>query len=255
MSHRAAATSATPVKTGGCLRHSPPEADRNPANSANPRIPSLSPCRNGCVSAETAASRERVLSTAFPSGGPAIDNGRDAEPEHPEGHGPAGDTGHAVPPREFRPPGQHSCDRSYSPPGDARDGPIYIQRPGRRATSSRTEWNPSALSSSPVPARPGGHRSRNHRDARTAPPLPCSATDRPQIQAGSCSGHTPPLRDFKHPDDPVPGTGDRSGPRSGSQVRDGRHAAVHVARGSHPSGLAPYVPGSRPGIVSTGPNL
>jgi hypothetical protein len=80
--------------------------------------------------------------------------------------------------------------------------------------------------------------------------------DRPAPNpAGSYSGHTPPLRDFKHPDDPVPGTGDHSGPRSGSQVRDGRRAAVHVARGRYPSGLAPYVPGSRPGIVSAGPHL
>ena len=99
----------------------------------------------------------------------------------------------------------------------------------------------------------GGHRGRYHRHARTASPLPCSATDRSRI-AGSYSGHTPPLRGFKHPDDHVPGTGNRSGPRSGSQVRDGRRAAVHVARGRYPSDLAPYVPGSRPGIVSTGPN-
>ena len=94
--------------------------------------------------------------------------------------------------------------------------------------------NPSALSSSPVPALEGGHRSRNHPDARTASPLPCSAPTGRQLQAGSYSGHTPPLRGFKHPDDLVPGTGNRSGPRSGSQVSDGRPPPVTSLEGVTP---------------------
>jgi hypothetical protein len=47
-----------------------------------------------------------------------------------------------------------------------------------------------------------------------------------------------------------PGTGYHSGRRSPSQVSDALRPISHVARRCHPPGRSPYVPGSRPGIVS-----
>src|SRR4051812_35226311 len=102
MAHRTDASSA-PAGEGWRLFAAQPARSRlEPYELPETSNPStLSPWLTWCLSVETAASRERVLSTAFPSGGPAIDSGRDAEPEHAEGHRPTGDTGHAVPPREF----------------------------------------------------------------------------------------------------------------------------------------------------------
>jgi len=49
----------------------------------------------------------------------------------------------------------------------------------------------------------------------------------------------------------TPGTGSTtSGRHSPSQLSDDLRPADHVPRGRYPSGLAPYVPGSRLGIVS-----
>jgi hypothetical protein len=56
---------------------------------------------------------------------------------------------------------------------------------------------------------------------------------------------------FKHQGDLFPGTGSTTpGRHSPSQLSDDLRPADHVPRGRYPSGLAPYVPGSRLGIVS-----
>ena len=56
---------------------------------------------------------------------------------------------------------------------------------------------------------------------------------------------------FKHRGDLIPGTGSTTpGHHSPSQLSDDLRPAGHVPRGCYPSGLAPYVPGSRLGIVS-----
>jgi hypothetical protein len=56
---------------------------------------------------------------------------------------------------------------------------------------------------------------------------------------------------LKHQGDLFPGTGSTtSGRHSPSQLSDDLRPADHVPRGRYPSGLAPYVPGSRLGIVS-----
>src|SRR5262249_54189035 len=57
---------------------------------------------------------------------------------------------------------------------------------------------------------------------------------------------------LKHRGDQFPGTGSTtSGRHSPSQLSDALRPADHVPRGRYSSGLAPYVPGSRLGIVST----
>ncbi len=56
---------------------------------------------------------------------------------------------------------------------------------------------------------------------------------------------------LKHRGDLFPGTGSTTpGRHSPSQLSDDLRPADHVPRGRYPSGLAPYVPGSRLGIVS-----
>jgi hypothetical protein len=56
---------------------------------------------------------------------------------------------------------------------------------------------------------------------------------------------------FKHQGDLFPGTeSTTSGRHSPSQLSDDLRPTDHVPRGRYPSGLAPYVPGSRLGIVS-----
>ncbi len=56
---------------------------------------------------------------------------------------------------------------------------------------------------------------------------------------------------LKHRGDLFPGTGSTTpGRHSPSQLSDDLRLADHVPRGRYPSGLAPYVPGSRLGIVS-----
>ncbi len=48
-----------------------------------------------------------------------------------------------------------------------------------------------------------------------------------------------------------PRTGHHTGRRRPSQISDGRPPIGPVASGRYPAGPTPYVPGSRPGIVST----
>lgn len=56
---------------------------------------------------------------------------------------------------------------------------------------------------------------------------------------------------LNHRGDLFPGTGSTTpGRHSPSQLSDDLHPADHVPRGCYPSGLAPYVPNSRSGIVS-----
>ena len=56
---------------------------------------------------------------------------------------------------------------------------------------------------------------------------------------------------LEHRGDLFPGTGSTTpGRHSPSQLSDDLRPADHVPRGCYPSGLAPYVPGSRLGIVS-----
>lgn len=113
---------------------------------------------------------------------------------------------------------------------------------GSHRTSSRRVDTPSGLSSwllcpaPPVstPTRPGlpARGVPRSRGATTCPPLPRSSvsTTRPTSRA----------------------PGDHPGGWSDSQVSSNRPSVGRVARGSPPA-TPPYVPGSRPGIVSEGP--
>jgi len=55
---------------------------------------------------------------------------------------------------------------------------------------------------------------------------------------------------FQSPGRPTPGTGHHSGRHSASRFRCSCHSCIHVAIRSYPERLGPYVPDSRPAIVS-----
>jgi hypothetical protein len=70
-------------------------------------------------------------------------------------------------------------------------------------------------------------------------------------RVGSYSRDTPGRAAFEARGRPGPRTGHHTGRRRPSQISDGRPPIGPVASGRYPAGPTPYVPGSRPGIVST----
>jgi len=113
------------------------------------------------------------------------------------------------------------------------------------ARSAETPWRW-------VKTRPRFRRrlgARHHPGARTSPPPPCGALARRRASAPTRG--TLPDCGISSTRPTQPSTGHHSGRRSPSQVSDALRPIGHVARGSYPPGRTPYVPGSRPGIVST----
>jgi hypothetical protein len=93
-----------------------------------------------------------------------------------------------------------------------------------------------------APAPPGTGTRADH----------CLAAVSPSSRSLLLAAHSP-TTGIETPGRPRPGTGYQSGPCSGSRVSHGLRLTGHVARGCDPSDLSSYVPGSRQGIVSVGP--
>jgi hypothetical protein len=93
------------------------------------------------------------------------------------------------------------------------------------------------------------------RSTQTSPPLPCSVLARHQSRlppgpSRLLLGPHSRTMAFESRGRPRPRTGNHAGGHSPSQVSDGLLPTAHVARRCYPSGLTPYVSGSRPSIVS-----
>ena len=72
----------------------------------------------------------------------------------------------------------------------------------------------------------------------------------PRETTGSYSGHTPRLRRLNHRADQGPAPGTTPAAAALPRLVMAFPQTGHVARRCYPPGLAPYVPGSRPSIVS-----
>jgi hypothetical protein len=134
-------------------------------------------------------------------------------------------------------PEQTSSGRVYSSPKASGQGFI--------------PWPPVAIETDqePVPAFVVALCPAPPVDTQTRLPLPCSSPR--WAPAHSYLRATPRLGFSSTRETFIPGTGSTtSGRHSPSQLSDDLRPADHVPRGRYPSGLAPYVPGSRLGIVS-----
>lgn len=145
---------------------------------------------------------------------------------------------------------RHAASKGQNPPGPSPLAAV-TSRQGQEAGAACSHATPAPMSSGRVKSRqPFRRRPRLRKDAvpgttrKHANGAPTALRSPRPARAGSYSGHTPPLRFFKHPEDLSPGTGYHAGNHSGSQVSAGLRTNGHVARGELPPGLAPYVPGS-----------
>jgi hypothetical protein len=123
--------------------------------------------------------------------------------------------------------------------------PRQRKRPGQTASSRPTDTPLRWVKTRPRFRR--RLRARHHPCTRTSLPLPCSMLAR-LASAPTCG--TLPDCGISNTRPTRPGTGYHSGRRSPSQVSDALRPIGHVARRCHPPGRSPYVPGSRPSIVS-----
>ncbi len=90
---------------------------------------------------------------------------------------------------------------------------------------------------------------------RTSPQLPCRSLARSSRgsrhdPSGSYSGHTPSLRDLKHPADQGQAPGTTPAPADLPRLADDLHPSVHVASGCYPAGLCTVCLGFPTSIVS-----
>jgi hypothetical protein len=145
------------------------------------------------------------------------------------------------------PSGRTSFDRCYSRSRARHRGAILFALAPRCRCMIVEGQNSSALSSS--------RRLRHHPEdanelatalqhARPASPLLPQEANRLLLRPHSQTTA------FESQSRPRPRTGNHPGSRSPSQVSDALSQTGHVARRCYPPGQAPYVPGSRPSIVS-----